>query len=103
MSLSIVIINYRTPELVINCLASLANEVEVGRDSVVVVDNASGDDSIARIEQAITDNKWHDFVRLLPSTINGGFSAGNNLGIKAVEADAYLLLNSDTIVRSGAS
>ena len=30
------------------------------------------------------------------------FSAGNNLGIKAVIADAYLLLNSDTIVRPGA-
>ena len=99
MRLSIIIVNYRTPQLVIDCLTSLQNEIEVGRDSVVVVDNFSGDDSVAQIEQAVTKNQWHDFVRVLPSSINGGFSAGNNLGIKAVRATAYLLLNSDTIVR----
>ena len=101
MRLCIVIINYRTPKLVIDCLASLENEIESGKDSVIVVDNASGDDSISQIEGAIAKNSW-DFVKMLPSPVNGGFSAGNNLGIKAVKADAYLLLNSDTIVRTGA-
>ena len=101
MRLCIVIINYRTPKLVIDCLASLENEIEAGKDLVMVVDNASGDDSIEQIERAITENNW-DFVRMLPSSVNGGFSAGNNLGIKVVKADAYLLLNSDTIVRTGA-
>ena len=101
MKLNIVIVNYRTPQLVINCLCSLENEIQIGQDIVVVVDNASGDDSIKQIERAIAENQW-DFVRVVPSSINGGFSAGNNLGIKAVRADAYLLLNSDTIVRSGA-
>ena len=33
---------------------------------------------------------------------NAGFSAGNNLGIRAIDAEAYLLLNSDTLVRPGA-
>lgn len=102
MRLAIVIINYRTPKLVIDCLASLQPEIEVGQDSVVVVDNASGDNSVEQIEQAITRNNWSSWVKLLPSTVNGGFSAGNNLGIKALTADAYLLLNSDTIVRTGA-
>ena len=102
MRLCIVIINYRTPKLVIDCLASLENEIEAGRDLVMVVDNASGDDSVTQIEEAIAKNNWDNFVRMLPSSVNGGFSAGNNLGIKAVKADAYLLLNSDTIVRSGA-
>jgi GT2 family glycosyltransferase len=41
-------------------------------------------------------------VRLVRSPINGGFAAGNNVGIRAVRAEAYLLLNSDTIVRPGA-
>lgn len=99
MRLNITVINYRTPKLTIDCLASLANEVEAGKDTVLVVDNASGDDSIAQIERAIDKNRWDSFVRLVPSSINGGFSAGNNIGIKAVKADAYLLLNSDTIVR----
>ena len=102
MRLAIIIVNYRTPKLVIDCLTSLQNEIEVDQDSVVVVDNASGDGSVEQIEQAITKNSWNQWVQIVPSPINGGFSAGNNLGIKAVIADAYLLLNSDTIVRPGA-
>ena len=101
-SLLIVIVNYRTPTLVIDCLASLQNEIEIGRDSVVVVDNASNDDSIEKIDKALKDNNWQSWVKIVESHINGGFSAGNNIGIKTKKADAYLLLNSDTIVRPGA-
>lgn len=102
MRLAIVIVNYRTPKLVIDSLASLVGQVEVGLDTVIVVDNASGDDSVPTIEAAIAEQNWQDWARVIPSPVNGGFSAGNNVGIKAVEADAYLLLNSDTIVRPGA-
>ena len=102
MRLAIVIVNYRTPKLVIDCLASLQTEVEVGQHCVIVVDNASGDNSVEQIHQAITANNWSEWVNVVPSPVNGGFSAGNNLGIEAVRADAYLLLNSDTIVREGA-
>ncbi len=102
MRLAIVIINYRTPQLVIDCLASLQTEIIVDQHRVIVVDNASGDHSIAVLEQAITERQWSSWVTLLPSPVNGGFSAGNNLGMQALSADAYLLLNSDTIVRSGA-
>jgi len=48
------------------------------------------------------NHHWQDWARLLPSDVNGGFSAGNNLGIQAIDAENYLLLNSDTIVRPGA-
>ncbi|AFY77845.1 putative glycosyltransferase [Pleurocapsa sp. PCC 7327] len=102
MRLAIIIINYRTPKLVIDCLASLQTEIEVGRDAVAIVDNASADDSIAQIEGSIAENGWSQWVKVIASPVNGGFSAGNNLGIAALTADAYLLLNSDTIVRPGA-
>ena len=102
MRLAIIILNYRTPKLVIDCLASLQNEIDVEHDRVIVVDNASGDGSVEQIELAITESNWSQWVHLLPSKVNGGFSAGNNLGIKAIKADNYLLLNSDTIVRAGA-
>jgi N-acetylglucosaminyl-diphospho-decaprenol L-rhamnosyltransferase len=102
VQLAIVIINYRTPQLVIDCLKSLENQLKVGDDQVIIVDNASGDNSVELLQQTITDHHWFSWVKLLPSPVNGGFSAGNNLGIKAIEADAYLLLNSDTIVRPGA-
>ncbi|MGB3536449.1 MAG: glycosyltransferase family 2 protein [Microcoleaceae cyanobacterium] len=102
IKLAIVILNYRTPQLVVDCLASLQSEVKIGEHTVIVVDNQSGDESVSIISQAIAEHQWLDWVQLLPSAVNGGFSAGNNLGIKAVVAEAYLLLNSDTIVRPGA-
>ena len=100
--LAIVILNFRTAGLVTDCLVSLEPEHRTIDFQVVVVDNASGDDSADRIAQAIHDQGWSNWVRLLRSPINGGFSAGNNFGIQSIEADGYLLLNSDTIVRPGA-
>ncbi len=102
LRLAIVIINYRTPNLAIDCLESLKDQLEVGKDRVILVDNNSGDGSVEQLSSAITDRHWSDWVTLIPSPVNGGFSAGNNIGIKAVEADVYLLLNSDTLVRPGA-
>ncbi len=99
---AVVILNYRTPQLVIDCLASLASEVDPLRDVVVVVDNASGDDSVERIEAAIEQNHWTEWCQFIPSPDNNGFSAGNNLGCAAVAADYYLLTNSDTLFRPGA-
>lgn len=102
MRLSIIIVNYRTPQLVLDCLHSLQNEIDKECDVVVVVDNASEDGSLEKISAEISANRWEPWVKLLPSSLNRGFSSGNNLGIKAFLADAYLLLNSDTIVRPGA-
>lgn len=99
--LAIVILNYRTPDLTVGCLSALAAEIRPGID-VVVVDNASGDGSAERIESVVAERGWSSWASVLRSLDNGGFAAGNNAGIKSVEAKAYLLLNSDTIVRPGA-
>jgi len=50
----------------------------------------------------VRDKGWSSWVTLLGSPVNGGFSAGNNLGIASIAAQAYLLLNSDTLVQPGA-
>jgi len=99
---AVVILNYRTPGLTIDCLASLEGEIEAERDVVVVVENGSGDGSLERIQAAVTERAWGPWVALLPSPVNVGFPAGCNLGMRSVEAEAYLLLNNDTIVRPGA-
>lgn len=96
-----VILNYRTPDMVVACLESVLPELDPQLDAVVVVDNASGDDSVEKLERAIAERGWGR-VELVVSARNGGFAAGNNLGIARVEAEAYLLLNSDTLVRPGA-
>jgi N-acetylglucosaminyl-diphospho-decaprenol L-rhamnosyltransferase len=100
--LAVVIVNYRTPDLVVGALASLEAELDHERDLAVVVDNHSGDDSPDQIASAIESKGWRQWVQLIRSPRNGGFSAGNNLGIQGVDSDFYLLLNSDAYVRPGA-
>ena len=99
LQLCVVILNYRTPALVIECLQSLVGQVDGQRRRVVVVDNCSADGSSDQIAQAIEAHQWDPWVELLRSPVNGGFAAGNNLGIRHLPAEHYLLLNSDTVVR----
>ncbi len=102
MRLAIVILNYRTPDLTIACLASLEGQAEVGRDQVIVVDNHSEDGSADQIEQTIQTRNWTEWAAVRRSPVNGGFAAGNNLALRETDAEYYLLLNSDTVVPRGA-
>ncbi|MEM0913161.1 MAG: glycosyltransferase family 2 protein [Planctomycetota bacterium] len=97
------IINFRTADLTIDCLASLAAERDTGVDAfVIVVDNASGDGSDDAIEQAIEHRGWGDWATLERAPDNLGFSGGNNYGLRYCRpGDAVLLLNSDTVVHPG--
>ena len=72
-----------------------------------MVENGSGDDSAARISEAIASEGWSDWCRLIVSERNLGFTGGNNLPIVealgSTEPPRYLLLlNPDTILRPGA-
>ena len=108
MSLLIVIVNYRTAGLTVDCLGSLAPEVAAEPNArVVVTDNASGDDSVARLESAVRENGWGDWVTVQPLATNGGFAFGNNAAVRPALASGapprYVwLLNPDTLVRPGA-
>lgn len=101
-NLAIIIINYKTPQLVLDCLNSLISEVNNLDAKVIIVDNNSGDGSCQIIQDWIEEQQLNAKVTLIPSESNSGFSGGNNTGIKYIQADNYLLLNSDTIVRTGA-
>lgn len=99
----IVIVNYRTGKLVVNCLESLKTILNQSVKAVVV-DNCSGDNSIELIGNWISNNKN---VQLICSENNSGFSGGNNLAIESVKkmgfnADFIWLLNPDTVVRENA-
>lgn len=98
LRLLIVIINYKTPQLVCGALESLTGQLDLKRDAVVIVDNDSQDSSVEIINDFIQSNHWEGWVAVKLSEINGGFSAGNNVGIKYAEAEYYLLLNSDAYV-----
>ena len=105
--LLVVIVNYRTADLTIDCLRSLEDEVaELGDVRVVVTDNGSGDGSAGRIAAAIARERWGGWAELLALEDNRGYAAGNNAAIRpALEQqppDYVLLLNSDTLARPAA-
>ena len=102
--LLVVIVNYRTAQLTIDCLSSLVDEVgSHAGTQVVVVDNNSGDRSVEQIESAIKNAGWK-WASVLPLEHNGGFAFGNNQAICPVLKSRYSpdyvwLLNPDTVVR----
>jgi len=103
---AVIILTYKSAQLALNCLRSLAGERADPRVRlrVVVVDNASGD--LASIGAGIHQNNWSSWVKLVDAPRNGGFAYGNNLGIRHAVADGmpdYIyVLNPDTEVRAGA-
>ena len=107
-SVRIVIVNYKTPALVVDCLRSLVEEVKVVGDcKVVVVENGSPDESATIIGKAITENGWQSWAEQLAIPKNLGFAGGNNVALQPLLAadpkpDYVLLLNPDTVVRPGA-
>ena len=106
--LTVVIVNFQTADLAIDCLKSLvAPGTAPDGTRVVIVDGASGDDSVERIAGAIESHGWSEQVNLLPLAVNGGFAYGNNRGLEHAVAlfgrSRYVLfLNPDTVVRPGA-
>ncbi len=103
LDLSIVIVNYNTCHLLRDCLASIYRSQGVFQFNVVVVDNASTDDSVAMVQAEFPQAK------LIASPVNGGFAYANNLGLRHIgcsddglvtpAAPRYvLLLNPDTLL-----
>jgi N-acetylglucosaminyl-diphospho-decaprenol L-rhamnosyltransferase len=104
----VIIVNYRTGGLVVDCLHSLADQIaDYPTSHVVVIDNASGDGSVGMLENAIENEQWHSWATIIAMERNGGFAFGNNAGILAALAseippEFLLLLNPDTVAKPGA-
>jgi GT2 family glycosyltransferase len=87
---AILIVNYRTPELVSRCLAAVERSTGELRFEVAIVDNGSGDGSV----DALRDR--HREARIVAREHNDGFAAGVNAGFAATAAPIVVLLNPDT-------
>lgn len=98
----VVSLNYRTAEMTLRSVRAALQAMQGMDAELVIVDNDSGDGSFERIAQALATESWAQGarVRLLQSGKNGGFGAGNNVGIRAGMSDGGIpdyvyLLNSD--------
>jgi GT2 family glycosyltransferase len=88
-TVAVVIVNWNGGKYIGRCLEALACQTRPPHE-VVVVDNASADDSPALVEQR------YPWARLLRNTHNAGFGAGCNLGARATSSDLVATLNPDT-------
>lgn len=90
----IILVNYNSWKETLDCVKSLSF-LDPNTVGIIVVDNCSTNDSLMQLRNGLPVS-----VKIIPSEINNGFSAGNNIGIRYAlkhNAKYVLLLNNDTV------
>jgi GT2 family glycosyltransferase len=98
IDLTVIVVNWNTRELILECLAALKGELEAGAHSweVIVVDNGSGDGSVEAVREHCP---WAAVIDLHE---NLGYARANNLALARAHGRVALLLNSDARLCPGA-
>ena len=92
---SVIVVSYNTRDMTLRCLDAVFTEIGSLSAEVIVVDNASSDDSAEAIRQRFPD------ARVIVTENNLGFARGNNVGMSQARGRYFLLINSDAFVQSG--
>ncbi len=92
IDLSVVIINWNTKELLLNCIRSIKDTTHKISYEIIVVDNGSHDGSQLAIKEQFPE------VRLIENNQNLGFARANNIGISTSRGRYVCLVNSDVLV-----
>jgi len=96
MDVSVIIVNFNTTQLTLNCVRSVFRYTLSNSFEVIIIDNASVDTSISSIQSQFPD------VKILYNKRNLGFGRANNQGISISKGRYVFLLNSDTELLSDA-
>ncbi len=96
IQLSIIIVNYKSAQLVCDCVQSIYAQNSKMNFEIIVVDNHSEDAGKEKICSLFPEIIW------IEMGYNSGFARANNEGIRKSKANVVLLLNSDTIIESNA-
>lgn len=89
MKVAVVILNYNGRKFLEEFLPNVIANCDPSTMEIVVADNASEDDSVTLMRERFPE------IRLIENGSNGGFATGYNLALRQVEAQYYVLLNSD--------
>lgn len=93
---SVIIVSWNTSALLTQCLETTRAWAGPLALEIIVVDNASTDDSVSLVRKRFPE------VKLLVNTENVGFARANNVGVAAATGRYALLLNSDAFLTEGA-
>lgn len=96
MDVSIIIVNWNTRQLLLDCLASIPAALGKLAHEIFLVDNASSDGSVAAVRQL------YPGVTVIENERNLGFAAANNQAFRQMRGDFALLLNTDTVLTTAA-
>lgn len=92
MQLSVIIVNYKNPPLIVQCVKSIMQFEKTIDYEIIVVDNNSEDDTEQQLRTIYPNLKW------IQMGYNSGFAKANNAGLKVAEGGYVLFLNADTIL-----
>jgi GT2 family glycosyltransferase len=90
ITVSIIIVNFNTAELLKNCIKSIKQKTLTVTYEIIVIDNNSSDNSTEMLKELYPD------VLLISLKENVGFGKANNLGAKSARGNYLFFLNSDT-------
>ncbi len=105
---AVIIVNYRTPQLTLACVAALAGErVDLPDLRAVIIDGGSADGSAEQLRKGLAHSDFADWCTFIPLDLNGGFGWANNQAILHLmqqdrPPDYIHLLNPDTVIEPGA-
>ena len=98
VTVSIIILAYNNLEYTQGCLRSILEKTEHPSYEIIIVDNASTDETPVYLEKLANE---HTNVRLIFNKVNEGFPRGNNIGAMAAQGEYLVFLNNDVVVTKG--
>lgn len=83
LDLSIIIVNYKTPSITVDCIESIYKQNSTLNFEIIVVDNDSQDNSESFVTEKFSEVIW------INNQSNEGFGRANNIGIKKVKVNLF--------------
>jgi len=96
IDVSIIIVNFNTKNLLVNCINSVIQQVKDVEYEIIVVDNCSTDSDILELKNSFNN------LKIIELTENIGFGKANNKGLRIAQGKYIFFLNPDTILINNA-